>query len=344
MGKKRGASRLAAAVPNILFLVFAAILFAALLGCSGAGAGAGEQPISNQQASEQLSDSVPAQKSKGVPAVPSGSTDGDSAASDEPATVENELVVRFIDVGQGDCALITCGGQSLLVDGGPPDASSKIYSILRDFNISELDCVIATHPDADHVGGILGALNATPCKQLFCSTTQSDTSIFTDLQKAVQQQGVSIAVPTRGDRISVGDASVTLLTPLPAAEQSGDNNNSLVVRIDHGANSFLFMADAENELENALLAAGANIETDVLKVAHHGSKSSSSLAFIRAVSPRYAVISVGENSYGHPSDVVLANLQKAGAEVFRTDLVGAVIVRSDGKDLSVTTTTGVVYE
>lgn len=246
-------------------------------------------------------------------------------------TSGEQLVVRYVDVGQGDCSLISCGDHHLLIDGGDHSNSQKLYAILKNLGITQLDAVIATHSDADHIGGIPGALNYADAKACYCSVTQADTKTFQSLVKYVERARCSIQVPSVGDSFMLGGAAVTFLGPVPGME--GDNNNSLVVRIDYGQTSFLFMGDAEVEAEEVLMRSGVALGADVLKVAHHGSRSSSSASFLKCVSPKIAVVSVGENTYGHPTDEVLSRLERLGTQVLRTDQLGTIYVESDGANL-----------
>ena len=285
---------------------------------------------------ETIQKAVP---SAGVPAQKSQTQHSD----DTNNSVDEQLVVRFIDVGEGDCALITCGGQSLLIDGGPAKSSSKVYSVLKTLNLSMLDYIVATHTDADHIGGISGALSYATCTRFFCSSNTSDTKTFTSMVSKLQQQGKNIEIPAVGDSFSLGVAKVTFVGPVQQFVNS-DNNGSLVLRIDHGSKSFLFTGDAEEESENAMVSKGADIKADVLKVGHHGSSSSSSMSFLRAVSPEIAVISVGTNSYGHPTDQVLQSLQNIGANILRTDELGTIILKSDGSNITSSSTKGEVNE
>lgn len=328
-----------------------------LLGLSSSSVASSTTELGAQAATSQENGTVPAVVTTGVPAE---KIDSDQVATEEEASQatpeelsastdsntapdgadkDDALIVRFLDIGQGDCALITCGGHSLLIDGGPPEASSKVYSVLRRLEISNIDYVVATHPDADHIGGLSGALTASTCGAFFCSTETSDTSTFDNLLTRVRGQGLSVRVPSAGDVLFLGGATVTFIGPVKAIPNS-ENNNSLVVRISFGSNTFLFLGDAEEEEETSMVSAGVNLSADVLKVAHHGSSSSSSLAFLRKVQPSYAVISVGDNDYGHPTAATIGRLQSVGAEILRTDEVGSVIMTSDGSSISVTSTKG----
>ena len=248
------------------------------------------------------------------------------------AAAAPELVVRFLDVGQGDAALISCDGQWLLIDGGPPKASSTLYAILQRLGVTRLDCIVSTHPDADHAGGLSGALEVATCGTFYASTATSDTRTWRGVCDRLERQGVPLSIPAPGDSFDLGAARVTFLGPVRAAPD--DNNNSLVLRIDHGGDSFLFTGDAEREEESDLLVAGANLCADVLKVGHHGSAGASSPAFVAAVDPQVAVISVGRNSYGHPTDEVLDRLAAQGARVLRTDQGGDIVATTRGSGIA----------
>lgn len=333
-----------------LLATFALTAFALLsmTGCAPNAETGSETEATRAHSAETADDEAVAKAvpSAGLPAVKS---DGQQAAANAATSPENQpsacaqnLVVRFIDVGQGDCALVTCGDASMLIDGGPPGSSSKVYSILRDLGVARLDAIVVTHPDADHCGGVAAALRYASCGAFYCSTNASDTETFAGLARQLESEGTAITVPSRGDSFALGEALCTFVGPARAMQS--DNDNSLVLRLEYGGTSFLFAADAEVEAEQALIASGDLQPADVLKVAHHGSSSSSSPSFLKAIQPRYAVVSVGENSYGHPSPVVLDRLAALSCEVLRTDEVGTIIARSDGESLSVETTKGEVHE
>lgn len=256
--------------------------------------------------------------------------------SGETYEKDAELAVRFLDVGQGDATLLESRGHWLLIDGGAPSASRKIYATLEKLGVSHLDAVIATHPDADHIGGIAAALNYATCDSLYCSVDQSDSETFAYMVKYNERNGSGIVVPQNGDSFSLGDATVTFLRTRETFSDS--NNGSLVTRIDCGGASFLFPGDAENPAEQALLSDGANVSATVLHVGHHGSLTSTSAAFLAAVAPRYAVVSVGANDYGHPSERVMERIRDFGVAIYRTDQVGDIAFELRDGSLAVTTT------
>lgn len=246
------------------------------------------------------------------------------------------LTVTWLDVGQGDAAVIQCGGQSMLIDGGKPEKSSYIYAWLQQHGLSYLDVIVATHVDADHIGGLSGALNYASVGTAYCPVTTGTTETFQSFVKYLAQRGKQITVPTAGETFALGGAQVQILGPLHRAEDS--NDNSIVLKVSFGATSFLFTGDAERAEEQDLLNAGVNLQSTVLKVGHHGSDTSTSYPFLRAVAPQYAVISVGAgNSYGHPTEAVLSRLRDAGVTTFRTDMQGEITAVSDGQMINFST-------
>ena len=249
------------------------------------------------------------------------------------ASAEN-LVVYFLDVGQADAAILQCGDEVMMIDGGESSDSSLIYSYLtKTLGITHIDYMIATHPHADHIGGLSGALNACSVGVVYSPVTSYDSKQFSSLVKYVQKQGRELTVPEIGDSFAFGDAQVQFLSPMK--EYSNINDCSIVVRITHGNNTFLFTGDAEWDAEHDMVDSGYDLSAAVLKVGHHGSDTSSSYVFLREVMPKYAVISCGkDNSYGHPTEAVLSRLRDVGAQVFRTDLQGDVVFVSDGTTLS----------
>ncbi len=243
----------------------------------------------------------------------------------------SELIVTFLDVGQGDAALIECDGHYMMIDGGNPDDSSKMYTILQTRDIPKLDIVVASHAHSDHIGGLAGALNYATADLILCPVATYDSDIFADFAKYAGE----ITVPNVGDTYTLGDAEIQILGVNGGMET---NDTSIILSIEHGENRFIFTGDAEREAEQAVLNNCTDLEADVLKIGHHGSDTSTSYVWLDAILPEYAVISVGKNNeYGHPTDAVLSRLRDAEATVYRTDLHGDITFISDGYSLSVDT-------
>lgn len=246
-----------------------------------------------------------------------------------------QLEVHFIDVGQGDAALIICNGSAMLIDGGTPEASQVIYSYLNNHlvasGISVLEYVICSHAHSDHCGGLPAAYELMEVKNTFCSATQYDSKSFRNFAKRAEKSG-GIIVPSSGESFYLGDALITILGPISESENT--NDNSIVLRIDFGETSFLFTGDAETNEEQEILEADCNLECTVLKVGHHGSNTSTGYHWLREINPEYAVISCGTgNEYGHPTEDTLSKLRDADVSVYRTDMQGHIICTSDGKSV-----------
>ena len=248
---------------------------------------------------------------------------------------ESSFAVHFIDVGQADAALVLCDGKAMLIDGGNAADSNLIYTYLKKHNITHLDYIIGTHAHEDHIGGIPGALQFATVDVVYCPSTSYTTKAFNNFVSAVQKQNVSITVPTVGTTFNLGSATCTILAV--NTDRKDLNNSSIVMRIVYGETSFLFTGDAEREVEQTLLNKGVALKSDVLKVGHHGSASSTTYQWLREIMPQYAVISVGTgNSYGHPTDDVLSRLRDAEVTTFRTDKQGDILCVSDGKTVTFT--------
>ena len=332
MKKQRGRNRMKrmGAVLLSVFCVLAAVL---VLQTSG-------QPESGehvaQAATSPASEEAATHAGNAGGGQDSGRAGAAQATGNTGIAQAGTLTVTWLDVGQGDAAVIQCGGQSMLIDDGKPEKSSYIYAWLQQHGLSYLDVIVATHVDADHIGGLSGALNYASVGTAYCPETTGTTETFQSFVKYLAQRGKQITVPTAGETFALGGAQVQILGPLHRAEDS--NDNSIVLKVSFGASSFLFTGDAERAEEQDLLNRGVNLQSTVLKVGHHGSDTSTSYSFLRAVAPQYAVISVGAgNSYGHPTEAVLSRLRDAGVTTFRTDMQGEITAVSDGQTVNFST-------
>lgn len=246
------------------------------------------------------------------------------------------LQVHYIDVGQGDSILLQQGEHTMLIDAGDNSCGTKIQAYLQANSIRTLDYVIGTHPDADHIGGLDVVIYKFDCNHIFLPDCSKDTKTYEDVLASVKEKGYQITSPVAGDSFTLGEANVTVLSPGKNVDYGDDaNNNSIAVKVTYGRNSFLFTGDCEEEAEVNMMASGYNLRADVMKAGHHGSDTSNSRAFLEAVSPKFFVISCGEeNDYGHPRAEVLNNIRQLGIKIYRTDEQGTIVAVSDGKDIT----------
>lgn len=248
--------------------------------------------------------------------------------------VSGKLKVSFIDVGQGDSILIQApSGKNVLIDGGKTDATNTVESYLRSSSVTVLD-VIATHADSDHIGSLDSVIKDFSIGKVYMPNMTNSSYTFGDLLLAMQSKGLTFTTAKANISIDLG-SGITAQFLAPVKDNYIDANNySAVLKVTYGSTSFLFTGDAETESENDMISSGANLQSTVLKVGHHGSSSSTSDAFLNAVNPKYAVISVGVNSYGHPTEATLTRLSQHEVSVYRTDKSGTIIAESDGTTVS----------
>jgi len=240
------------------------------------------------------------------------------------------LEVHFIDVGQGDATLVMCNGESMLIDAGDNTKGTAIQSYLMSHGVSRLKYAIGTHPDADHIGGLDVVITKFAVDNLFMPKISKDTRTYDDVVQAAKYKSLKIQQPTSGAWYTLGKAKFQVVS---VDKDYGDeaNNWSICIRLVYGNSSFLLVGDAEEEAENDMINSGYELESDVYKVAHHGSRTGSIQAFMDKVKPSCAVISCGEgNSYGHPHAAVLNTLRSTDVQTYRTDEQGTIIALTDG--------------
>lgn len=251
-----------------------------------------------------------------------------------PVTAGHDMRVHFIDVGQGDSILIESpNGKTMLVDGGVKGAGQQVVSYLRELGVSKLDIVVATHPDADHIGGLIPVLNSMTIEQFYDSGKVHTSQTFEEMLMLIDEKNIPYDVPTPGDNIKF-DEDVTVKV-LNANEQASDNNDaSIVLKIVYGNVSFLLTGDAGIALEKEMMQ--YDVSATVLKAGHHGSNTSSSEDFIRAVKPEVTILSYGkDNKYGHPHAEVVDRLQEIGSKIYATADIGTITVTTDGVNYAV---------
>lgn len=247
---------------------------------------------------------------------------------------EGELKVHFLDVGQGDSILITTGSDAMLIDVSDRDSGSVVVNYLKKQGVERLKYLILTHPHADHIGGAAEVINAFEIEKIIMPKAEHTTKTFENLLVTIRSKGMKITTPVPGDEYELGSSRFKILAPNSSNYESL-NDYSVVIRLTFGNTAFLFTGDAESTSESQILSKNFEVKSDVLKVGHHGSASSTSERFLKSVSPKYAVISVGRgNSYGHPTQEVLERLNSYGVKIYRTDEEGIIVATSDGTNIT----------
>lgn len=248
------------------------------------------------------------------------------------AATNSSLQVSYIDVGQGDSALIRdAGGFDVLIDGGKTSAGPTVVAYLQEQGVDDIDVMVVSHADSDHIGGLIDVLNASdiPVESVVYSGYPGDTATWATFAMAVANEGITMTIAQFPQTFIWGETTAHILNPEPGLVNPETNDASVVVLLEHGNNRFLFPGDIDSSIEVDVVARGTPVAAQILKVAHHGSAYSSSEDFLSAVQPKEAVISVGDNSYGHPADETIARLLAVGARIWRTDQNGTIWVTSD---------------
>lgn len=256
--------------------------------------------------------------------------------SPEPASPMGELKVHFIDVGQGDAILIDLEDTEILIDGG--DRSPGVTGYLNQYVDGPLEVMVATHPHADHIGGLIAVLDAFKVDQIWHNGDTSDSKTYSDFMSGVNSEGAEVHIARLHDVIKAGE--LELFVHHPADLSGSTNNNSIVLHLAYGDIDFLFTGDAEQEAEGAMmmLSSVQLPEVEILKVGHHGSRTASSADFLAITSPEVAIYMAGvDNSYGHPHAETITALNAIGAQIYGTDVNGTIIVITDGETYLVST-------
>ena len=246
---------------------------------------------------------------------------------------QEDLLIDFIDVGQADSILIRNEDKTMLIDAGTNEAGETVVTYLQNLGINKIDYLIGTHPHEDHIGGLDDVINHFNIGQIYMPKIETTTKTFEDVLDAIENKNLKVTSPNKGDKIEIGQAVGTFMTE-PILDKDNLNLSSLVVRLEFGNNSFLFMGDAEKENEETI---NWN-KTDVLKVGHHGSNTSTSESFLNQVKPQCSIIMVGkDNSYNLPTQETIDKLNTIGSEIYRTDENGTIQIISDGNTIEVKT-------
>lgn len=259
----------------------------------------------------------------------------------KPVTASGgEMAVHFIDVGQGDCALIVAGNTRVLIDSGLRDYSSRVIRYISALGFRRIDYVIATHPHDDHIGGMADILNEFSIGRIIMpevpESMVTTATYLEDMLNVIEQKDIRADYSRTGEVITLGNgAELTILSPVHS-DYSSLNNFSITCRLSYGSQSFLFTGDIERAAESDIINSGAYIRSTVLKVPHHGSSTSSTPAFLEAVHPEYAVISIEkDNQYGHPHQEVVNRINELNCEMLDTSVSGSIVFLTDGESLEI---------
>jgi competence protein ComEC len=248
------------------------------------------------------------------------------------------LEIDFLDVGQGDAIFIQApNGNQILLDAGPNKKVLSELGKVMPFYDRKIDLIIESHPDNDHIAGLISVFERYKVGAIMDSGVVADTPVYKELENEIKNTGTRKILATRGMRVNMGDGVyLDVLLPVVNNSNLSSHNGMVVLKLNYGDNSFLLAGDMESKMEKYLLTIDKNIKSDVLKIGHHGSKTSTSEAFLGYVSPQYAVISVGaDNRYGHPHQEILDRLNQFGIPILRTDQQGRIKITSNGETLQV---------
>lgn len=256
--------------------------------------------------------------------------------STSPLPPNNKMLVHYINVGQGDSALIQVNNKNLLIDAGPKDGKKLLFDYLDSLGISKFDYIIATHPHEDHIGNMSAIINKYDIEYFFAPKVEHTTSDFEKMVESLVNKNKKINIIKEGtSNIDLGkNTNISVFSP-NNAEYDNLNNYSPIIKIEYGNNSFLFTGDAEKDVEEEVLSKKFPIKSDVLKVGHHGSSTSTSKSFLTSVNPSIAIISVGlNNKYDHPNDKTIDLLNSNDIKIYRTDIDKVIVLSSDGTKIS----------
>lgn len=295
---------------------------------TGKRAASAKKGSSTKGKSAKKSSSASAKKKNAASSEDASGGTSDESDSDSGAALADMLVVRFVDVGQGDASLIEFpDGKTMLIDAA---SSSEVLQQLRDDSRSQIDWLVATHPDADHIGGLADIISNYQVASVWAPEVNSPTKTYTNFLTAIANKGLGIEPCYAGRQIAAGEGyAIDLLWPQQGASYSADNDYSAIIKVTYGSNTFLFAGDAPVDAQSQSVSG----HVDVLKVSHHGSASGMDASLARELTPTISVLSYGKNSYGHPTQVVLDALKAVGSSIYGTYAHGTVTVTSDGNNV-----------
>ena len=250
---------------------------------------------------------------------------------------EPPITIHYLDVGQGDSTLIVIGDKTMLIDAAESKQAPKIIKYIEDQGIKKIDYLVGTHPHADHIGGMAQIIKKFNIGEIYMPRVAHTTKTFEELIDTIAEKDYSVSSPKPGDILKIGEAEVVFLAP-EKYDENNLNNCSLVFRIEVNEFGFIFMGDAETPIETEIINSKREINSNVIKIGHHGANNATSENFIKTVNPDIAIIYVGkDNSYGHPTSAVLDRLIKYNADIYRTDIHGDIVVTLTDGELTVKT-------
>lgn len=251
-------------------------------------------------------------------------------------TSKNEMIVHFIDVGQGDSILVVApNGSTMLIDAGPRSAGDKLVSYLKKAGITTIDKFVATHAHEDHIGGAQHVFSNFTVEKVYDSGFVHTTKTYENFLTTIDQKNIDFEVAKKGNSINL-DNNIKINILHPSAPMSDINDNSVVLHMTYDNISFMLTGDAEKKAEETILASNTNVKSTILKVGHHGSSTSTTQAFLNKINPEVAIIQVAaSNSYGHPNDEILSRLSNSGVKIYRSDIHGDIVISTNGKTYTI---------
>lgn len=317
-------------------IIFLSLLILTLAGCS-APANQPQSDISSKELhapsntqEDEANTTETAQETAGTTET-AQETEKENPELEKPDPV-GQLKAHFIDVGQGDSILIQTPTQNILIDGGDRDYGSTVVSYIKNQGVSELNLVIGTHAHSDHIGGLIEVFKNIPVKEVIDPGVVHTSKTFEDYLTLIDQKDIKFTEGRAGMTRDIGGAKMQILHPV-SPSSSHLNDSSIVAKITFGQVSFMLTGDAEQDSEaQILLQSQVQPTSTILKLGHHGSRTSTTDAFLEAVDPEVAIIMAGEgNSYGHPHEETLQKLSDTGVDIYRTDLHGTIVITTDGQ-------------
>ncbi|MBC2076880.1 MBL fold metallo-hydrolase [Listeria marthii] len=246
------------------------------------------------------------------------------------------IKVHFIDVGQGDAIYIKApSGEDILIDAGNKGQGKIVVNYLKKLKVKDIDIMIASHSDADNIGGLPEVMNSIKVKSLYAPNSTNTTAAYKDFVNTAKKKKLAIKTAKAGVKLPVKGVNAQFVGPVKTYGKTDRNNWSAVLHVAYKKNTFLFTGDAQTKAENDMIKAKKTLRADVLKVSTQGSKTATSKAFVNVVKPKYAIISVGKNGYGHPTSQTVSTLTQAKAKVYRTDRNKTIVITGNGSTYSI---------